>query len=83
MRCRAHRAAGVTIRDGDAGRYQRSARCDISAAQAEPRRLQLRPSAEVKWLPEIGVTNRLNGDTVWFKLAVSFGANQESPLDTM
>ena len=40
-------------------------------------------AAEVKWLPEIGVSNRLDGNTVWFKLAVSLGANQENPLDAM
>jgi hypothetical protein len=40
-------------------------------------------AAEVKWLPEIGVTNRLSGDTVWFKLAISLGANQKNPLDAM
>jgi hypothetical protein len=40
-------------------------------------------AAEVKWLPEIGVTNRLSGNTVWFKLAVSFGANKENPLDAL
>jgi hypothetical protein len=28
-------------------------------------------AAEVKWLPEIDVANRLSGNTVWFKLAVS------------
>src|SRR5262249_7398788 len=40
-------------------------------------------AAEVKWLPEIGVANRLSGNTVWFKLAVSFGANKENPLDAL
>lgn len=29
-------------------------------------------SAEVKWLPEIEVKNRLKGDYVWFKLALAF-----------
>ncbi len=38
-------------------------------------------AAEVKWLPEIDVTNRLSGNTVWFKLALSLGANQENPLE--
>ena len=28
--------------------------------------------AEVKWLPELNVENRLSGDIVWFKLAVLF-----------
>ena len=28
--------------------------------------------AEVKWLPELGTQKRLQGDTVWFKLAFSF-----------
>jgi hypothetical protein len=40
-------------------------------------------AAEVKWLPEIDVTNRLSGNTVWFKLAVSLGTNQEKPLNAM
>ena len=40
-------------------------------------------AAEFKWLPEIGVSNRLNGNTLWFKLAVSLGANQEDPLQAM
>lgn len=40
-------------------------------------------AAEVKWLPEIDVTNRLSGDTVWFKLAISVGKNQENPLDAL
>jgi len=40
-------------------------------------------AAEVKWLPEIGVTNRLDGNTVWFKLALSFGANNQNPLKAM
>jgi hypothetical protein len=40
-------------------------------------------AAEVKWLPEIGVTNRLSGNTVWFKLAISLGANQENPLHAL
>ncbi len=38
-------------------------------------------AAEAKWLPEVGVTNRLSGNTVWFKLALSFGANKENPLE--
>ena len=28
--------------------------------------------AEVKWLPELEVTKRLKGDTIWFKLALVF-----------
>ena len=40
-------------------------------------------AAEVKWLPEIDVANRLSGNTVWFKLAVSLGANRENPLEAM
>ena len=40
-------------------------------------------AAEAKWLPEVGVTNRLSGNTVWFKLVVSFGANKENPLDAL
>ena len=40
-------------------------------------------AAEFKWLPEISVSNRLNGNTLWFKLAVSLGANHEDPLQAM
>jgi len=40
-------------------------------------------AAEVKWLPELDVTNRLNGDTVWFKLGVSWGPKPASPLESM
>lgn len=40
-------------------------------------------AAEVKWLPEIGTSNRLNGDTVWFKLALSFGTKPADPLEAM
>ncbi len=29
-------------------------------------------AAEVKWLPEIDVKNRLKGDLVWFKLGIVF-----------
>jgi len=28
--------------------------------------------AEVKWLPEIGVKNRIKGDYVWFKPGMFF-----------
>ena len=28
--------------------------------------------AELKWLPELDVENRLKGDTIWFKLALVF-----------
>jgi hypothetical protein len=37
-------------------------------------------AAEAKWLPEIGTTNRLNGNIVWFKLALSFGTTPVNPL---
>ncbi|MGA9912569.1 MAG: transporter [Paraburkholderia sp.] len=40
-------------------------------------------AAEFKWLPEISVSNRLNGNTLWFKLAVSFAANREDPLHAL
>ncbi len=40
-------------------------------------------AAEFKWLPEIGVSNRLDGNTLWFKLAISFAANREEPLHAM
>lgn len=29
-------------------------------------------AAELKWLPELSVTRRLKGDTIWFKVGVSF-----------
>ncbi len=29
-------------------------------------------AAELKWLPELDVQNRLKGDYVWFKLGLSF-----------
>jgi len=28
--------------------------------------------AEVKWLPELDVKNRLEGDYIWFKLGMAF-----------
>jgi len=40
-------------------------------------------AAEFKWLPELGVTNRLSGNTLWFKLAISFAANHEDPLHAL
>lgn len=40
-------------------------------------------AAEAKWLPEIGTSNRLKGDAVWFKLAVSFGTRKSAPLGAM
>jgi hypothetical protein len=40
-------------------------------------------AAEVKWLPEIEVTNRLSGNILWFKLAISLGGNQENQLNAM
>ncbi len=29
-------------------------------------------AAEIKWLPEMSVTRRLKGDTIWFKLGMAF-----------
>ncbi len=29
-------------------------------------------AAEIKWLPELDVQNRLKGDYVWFKLGMAF-----------
>jgi hypothetical protein len=29
-------------------------------------------AAEVKWLPELEVTRRLKGDTIWFKVGIAF-----------
>jgi len=40
-------------------------------------------AGEVKWLPELGVANRLNGNTVWFKLGVSWGPTPASPLASL
>jgi len=40
-------------------------------------------AGEVKWLPELGVSNRLDGNTVWFKLGVSWGPKPESPVESM
>jgi hypothetical protein len=37
-------------------------------------------AGEVKWLPELGVDNRLNGNTVWFKVGLSYAAKQAEPL---
>ena len=40
-------------------------------------------AGEAKWLPEIGTSNRLNGYTVWFKLAISWGTRRSDPLHAM
>jgi hypothetical protein len=40
-------------------------------------------AGEVKWLPELGVENRLDGNTVWFKLGVSWGPKPVSPIESM
>lgn len=40
-------------------------------------------ATEVKWLPEISTSNRLNGETVWFKLAVSWGTKPTGPIEAM
>jgi hypothetical protein len=40
-------------------------------------------AGEVKWLPELGVDNRLNGNTVWVKLGVSWGPKPASTLESM
>jgi len=40
-------------------------------------------AGEVKWLPELGVDNRLNGNTVWVKLGASWGPKPETPLESM
>jgi hypothetical protein len=34
---------------------------------------QVAVAAEVKWLPELSVSNRLQGNAVWFKIAFSWG----------
>jgi hypothetical protein len=40
-------------------------------------------AAELKWLPETGTSKRLNGDTVWFKLALSLGTKPADPLEAI
>ncbi len=40
-------------------------------------------AGEVKWLPELGVTNRLDGNTVWVKLGVSWGPQPASAMESM
>lgn len=40
-------------------------------------------AGEAKWLPEFDVTNRLNGNTVWVKLGVSWSPIRTSPLEGM
>jgi hypothetical protein len=40
-------------------------------------------AGEVKWLPELGVSNRLDGNTVWFKLGVSWGPKPAKPVESM
>jgi hypothetical protein len=37
-------------------------------------------AAEVKWLPELSVTNRLQGNAVWFKLAFSWADLPKCPV---
>ena len=37
--------------------------------------------AEVKWLPELSVSNRLNGNIVWLKLVVAFGTPAQKHLE--
>jgi hypothetical protein len=39
-------------------------------------------AGEVKWLPELGVQNRLNGNTVWLKLGISWGMKPATPLES-
>lgn len=40
-------------------------------------------AGEVKWLPELGVENRLNGNTVWVKLGLSWGPKPAGPIESM
>jgi hypothetical protein len=40
-------------------------------------------AAEVKWLPEIDVTNRLSGNIVWFKIGLSYAQQPENPVAGM
>jgi hypothetical protein len=57
--------------------------CLVIGTRIVPASAQQIDRTEVKWLPEIDVANRLSGNTAWFKLAVSLGANQENPLDAI
>jgi hypothetical protein len=41
---------------------------------------KLHIAADVKWLPELSVSNRLQGNAVWFKVAFSWG-DQVSPAN--
>ena len=40
-------------------------------------------AAEVKWLPEIDVINRLSGDIVWFKIGLSYAQPPANPVSGM
>jgi hypothetical protein len=40
-------------------------------------------AGEAKWLPELGVSNRLDGNTVRFNLGVSWGPKPQGPLESM
>jgi hypothetical protein len=40
-------------------------------------------AGEAKWLPELDVTNRLNGNTIWVKFGISWGAKPSSPIEAM
>lgn len=40
-------------------------------------------AGEAKWLPELGVDNRLNGNTIWVKLGVSWGPKPEGPIKAL
>lgn len=40
-------------------------------------------AAEVKWLPEIDVNHRLNGDIVWFKIGLSYAQQPANPISGM
>ncbi|HYL58825.1 MAG TPA: transporter [Candidatus Acidoferrales bacterium] len=40
-------------------------------------------AGEAKWLPELGVANRLNGNAVWFKIGLSYASKPAEPLPGM
>jgi hypothetical protein len=40
-------------------------------------------ATEVKWLPEIDVSNRLSGDIVWFKIGLSYAHQPANPIAGM
>jgi hypothetical protein len=52
---------------------------DLSFVTGFCKLCKLSLAAEVKWLPELSVSNRLQGNAVWFKLAFSWGEKIKDP----